>query len=227
MRAPAREVGTRSRRPGSVYAHTARDSSRTCPRPGLQRPRKEILWSRSRRTPTRRSHNFSRTGRPTALRFALTDDLLAGRFFSIDVRGQVTGWNPRAEAAFGWSTHHVSGQSLFDKLIVDGPRLRPAGPRGVLRRRRRRRRAPRPRAGQPPGRQPAAGRAVDRPDPAGQGLRAERLPPGRLDLDRLGRGQRDRPRPRGARRRARHDRRARWRWSPAPAPARRPAWPAP
>ncbi|HYI99313.1 MAG TPA: PAS domain-containing protein, partial [Thermoleophilaceae bacterium] len=52
--------------------------------------------------------------------FALTDDLLAGRFFSIDVRGQVTGWNPRAEAAFGWSTHHVSGMSLFDKLIVDG-----------------------------------------------------------------------------------------------------------
>ena len=52
--------------------------------------------------------------------FALTDDLLAGRFFSIDVRGQVTGWNPRAESAFGWSTHHVSGMSLFDKLIVSG-----------------------------------------------------------------------------------------------------------
>src|SRR4051812_26269930 len=51
---------------------------------------------------------------------ALIDDLLAGRFFSIDVRGQVTGWNPRAEAAFGWSTHHVSGQSLFDKLLVSG-----------------------------------------------------------------------------------------------------------
>ena len=51
---------------------------------------------------------------------ALVDDLLAGRFFSIDVRGQVTGWNPRAEAAFGWSTHHVSGMSLFDKLLVSG-----------------------------------------------------------------------------------------------------------
>ena len=51
---------------------------------------------------------------------ALPDDLLAGRFFSIDVRGQVTGWNPRAEAAFGWSTHHVSGESLFDKLLVSG-----------------------------------------------------------------------------------------------------------
>jgi PAS domain S-box-containing protein len=50
-------------------------------------------------------------------RDALVDDLLAGRFFSIDVRGQVTGWNPRAEAAFGWPTHHVSGQSLFDRLL--------------------------------------------------------------------------------------------------------------
>jgi diguanylate cyclase (GGDEF)-like protein/PAS domain S-box-containing protein len=52
--------------------------------------------------------------------FALTDDLLAGRFFSIDVRGQITGWNPRAEAAFGWPAHHVSGQSLFEKLVVSG-----------------------------------------------------------------------------------------------------------
>jgi diguanylate cyclase (GGDEF)-like protein len=52
--------------------------------------------------------------------YALTDDLLAGRFFSIDVRGQVTGWNPRAEAAFGWATHHVSGVSLFDKLLSSG-----------------------------------------------------------------------------------------------------------
>ena len=51
---------------------------------------------------------------------ALIDDLLAGRFFSIDVRGQVTGWNPRAESAFGWSTHHVSGASLFEKLLVSG-----------------------------------------------------------------------------------------------------------
>src|SRR5215212_9370588 len=59
-------------------------------------------------------------GQPNGAAFALTDDLLAGRFFSIDVRGQVTGWNPRAEAAFGWSTHHVSGQSLFEKLLVSG-----------------------------------------------------------------------------------------------------------
>ena len=51
---------------------------------------------------------------------SLTDDLLAGRFFSIDVRGRVTGWNPRAEAAFGWSTRQVSGESLFDKLLASG-----------------------------------------------------------------------------------------------------------
>src|SRR4051812_41585315 len=59
-------------------------------------------------------------GALTGAHHALTDDLLAGRFFSIDVRGQVTGWNPRAEAAFGWSTHHVSGVSLFDKLLPSG-----------------------------------------------------------------------------------------------------------
>src|SRR5215218_7543521 len=57
---------------------------------------------------------------PSGPHHGLTDDLLAGRFFSIDVRGQVTGWNPRAEAAFGWSTHHVSGMSLFEKLLASG-----------------------------------------------------------------------------------------------------------
>src|SRR3954452_24894675 len=120
MRAPAREVGARFRRPGVVYAHERVCIRVSVPRPGLQRPRmgdpvKQVAADAN--PPVAHIENGAGLTGPHP---ALIDDLLAGRFFSIDVRGQVTGWNPRAEAAFGWSTHHVSGQSLFEKLLVSG-----------------------------------------------------------------------------------------------------------
>src|SRR4051812_30135662 len=116
MRASAREVGARFRRPGVVYAHERVCIRVSVPRPGPPTaedgdPVEQVAADVAHIEPD---------GALTGPHPALIDDLLAGRFFSIDVRGQVTGWNPRAASAFGWSTHHVSGQSLFDKLLVSG-----------------------------------------------------------------------------------------------------------
>ena len=73
--------------------------------------------------------------------FALTDDLLAGRFFSIDVRGTSPAGTraPRPPSAGRPTT--LSGSSLFEKLLVDGFGLHARRPRGVLRHRHRWRRS--------------------------------------------------------------------------------------
>src|SRR4051794_30921011 len=116
MRASAREVGARFRRPGVVYAHERVCIRVSVPRPGPPTaedgdPVEQVAADVAHIEPN---------GALTGPHPELIDDLLAGRFFSIDVRGHVTGWNPRAEAAFGWSTHEVSGTSLFEKLVVSG-----------------------------------------------------------------------------------------------------------
>src|SRR3954462_13380970 len=116
MRASAREVGARFRRPGVVYAHERVCNRVSVPRPGPPTaedgdPVEQVAANVAHIEP-----NAALTGPHPAL----IDDLLAGRFFSIDVRAQVAGWNPRAESAFGWSTPPVSGPALFDKLLVSG-----------------------------------------------------------------------------------------------------------
>jgi len=52
-------------------------------------------------------------------------------FISIDARGMITGWNPQAEASFGWSRREALGRELAETIVPE--RDRPAHRRGLER----------------------------------------------------------------------------------------------
>jgi two-component system sensor kinase FixL len=106
-------------RSAEAYAHGAVDFIQTPVVPAILRAKVKVFADFVRMTEelNRQKHQEVITESVDRLRLILDSSLDA--VVAIDELGQITGWNPQAEAVFGWSRDEALGKLLCDLIIPE------------------------------------------------------------------------------------------------------------
>ena len=100
-----------------AYAHGAVDYIQTPVVPAILRAKVKVLADFVRMTEELNRRRHQEVLQEGAERLKLILDSSLDAVVSMDEQGKITGWNPQAEAVFGWPRDAVIGESLADLII--------------------------------------------------------------------------------------------------------------
>jgi PAS domain S-box-containing protein len=102
-----------------AYAHGAVDYIQTPVVPNILRAKVKVFADFVRMTEELNRRRHQEVVQEGAERLRLILDSSLDAVVSMDEQGKITGWNPQAEAVFGWPRDAVIGESLADLIIPE------------------------------------------------------------------------------------------------------------
>jgi two-component system sensor kinase FixL len=104
------------------YAHGAVDYMQTPVVPEVLRAKVKVFADLFHMTEELHRRRNAEAARQSAESIRLILDASLDAVVTIDEQGRVTGWNPQAATAFGWSREEVTGEDLADLIIPERDR---------------------------------------------------------------------------------------------------------
>ena len=102
-----------------AYAHGAVDFIQTPVIPAVLRAKVKVFSDFVRMTEELNNRRHSEVVKESVDRLRLTLDSSLDAVVAIDEQGVITGWNPQAEAVFGWSRDEATGREFADLVIPE------------------------------------------------------------------------------------------------------------
>jgi two-component system sensor kinase FixL len=102
-----------------AYAHGAVDFIQTPVIPAVLRAKVKVFCDFVRMTEELNQRRHSEVVKESLDRLRLTLDCSLDAVVAIDGQGMITGWNPQAEAVFGWTKEEALGETLADLVIPE------------------------------------------------------------------------------------------------------------
>ncbi len=110
-------------RSAEAYAHGAVDFIQTPVVPAILRAKVKVFADFVRMTEELNRQKQQAVIRESVDRLRLILDSSLDAVVAIDEQGKITGWNPQAEAVFGWSREEALGKMLADLIIPEPYRI--------------------------------------------------------------------------------------------------------
>jgi two-component system sensor kinase FixL len=102
-----------------AYAHGAVDFMQTPVIPAVLRAKVKVFADFVRMTEELNHQRHQEVVRESVDRLRLILDSSLDAMVAIDEEGKITGWNPQAEAVFGWNRDEATGKLLADLIIPE------------------------------------------------------------------------------------------------------------